>query len=276
MAELIEGDVVLTWSAPDSRSSVIAEESRRMRELNHSSIDNNRIYRDGSINSLVLLGYLVYKDNTLLTPDPIDDLTYTDENPTDDTEYIYDVTAVYSTGESSPTEEAILVPRFNPPRTLTADAGDSIVELSWLAPITQTYGTITNYNIYRDDTLIDTVIGTLSYSDTPVTNAVTYEYYVTASYTFTNYTNYDDESLPSNLVNARPEDDILMPINLTAALINGNDVLLSWEQGEDDDRSVLPIDSPYGTDRHGGIRILPIDSPYGTEQPPSLRLNLYR
>jgi hypothetical protein len=71
------------------------------------------------------------------------------------------------------------------PQNLVATAGDGRVTLSWSAPRSDGGSAITNYRIYRrtsstSQSLIATVDNVLSYTDTSVTNGVTYYYQVSA------------------------------------------------------------------------------------------------
>jgi len=71
------------------------------------------------------------------------------------------------------------------PQNLVATAGDGRVTLSWSAPSSDGGSAITNYRIYRrtsstSQSLIATVGNVLSYTDTSVTNGVTYYYQVSA------------------------------------------------------------------------------------------------
>jgi len=89
-----------------------------------------------------------------------------------------------------------------PPGMLEGVAETSMVELEWQAPFYPQ--TISEYNVYRNDTLLATVSGT-SYLDRDVVNELTYEYYVTASYIGAG------ESIASNLVSVTPLGDIALP-----------------------------------------------------------------
>src|SRR5439155_5462375 len=71
------------------------------------------------------------------------------------------------------------------PQGLAATAGDATVTLTWSAPNSNGGSPITNYRIYRGtsstgETLLATIGNVLTYSDTSVTNGVTYYYQVSA------------------------------------------------------------------------------------------------
>jgi hypothetical protein len=86
---------------------------------------------------------------------------------------------------------------FIPPASLSAIAGDEIVNLYWNEP-PDSLRTVLGYNVYRDDLQItpEIIIDT-EYEDIDVINDVTYSYHVTAVYD-------DGESGPSNVVRATP------------------------------------------------------------------------
>lgn len=132
-----------------------------------------------------------------------------------------------------------------PPRNLQATVGNSMVNLTWLAPQMRTSVmavnrnsnasknertdriTLTNYKVYRNNAEIAMLPPTaLSYTDTELVNGVTYSYYVTAM-----YVDPDGESGPSNIVQATPSGAILNPpVNLAGQSV-GNDISLSWQMG---------------------------------------------
>src|SRR5437879_1245113 len=71
------------------------------------------------------------------------------------------------------------------PQNLAATGGNAQVTLTWQAPASDGGSPITNYKIYRGlapttETLLTTVGNVLTYTDTAVTNGVTYYYQVSA------------------------------------------------------------------------------------------------
>src|SRR5256884_188853 len=71
------------------------------------------------------------------------------------------------------------------PKNLAATAGNAQVTLTWQAPASNGGSPITNYRIYRGtssngETLLATIGNVLTYTDTAVTNGVTYYYQVSA------------------------------------------------------------------------------------------------
>ncbi|MGI0094609.1 MAG: fibronectin type III domain-containing protein, partial [Nitrosotalea sp.] len=118
------------------------------------------------------------------------------------------------------------------PTGLTATAGNSQILLSWTAPSSDGGSAITGYRIYRGivsggegTTSIATVSGsTLSYTDTGLTNGVTYFYKVTA-------VNSVGESVSSNEASATPVVTASAPgspTGLTATAASTSQINLSW------------------------------------------------
>ncbi|TLZ99091.1 MAG: fibronectin type III domain-containing protein, partial [Methanobacteriota archaeon] len=71
------------------------------------------------------------------------------------------------------------------PQNLAATGGNAQVTLTWQAPASDGGSPITNYKIYRGlapttETLLTTVGNVLTYTDSAVTNGVTYYYQVSA------------------------------------------------------------------------------------------------
>src|SRR5439155_178103 len=159
-----DGSVSLSWSAPGSDGG--------------SPITNYKIYRGGSA------------DGETRHDTTGDVLSYTDSPLTNGKTYYYKVTAVNEVGEGPPSNEASATPVSgdtapSPPRSLSAAAGDTRVALGWLAPSSDGGSPITNYKIYRGtssngESLLITVGNVSAYTDTGVTNGVTYYYVVTA------------------------------------------------------------------------------------------------
>src|SRR5438034_505941 len=159
--------VTLTWQAPASDGG--------------SPITNYKIYR----------GLAPTTETLLTTVGNV--LTYTDSAVTNGVTYYYQVSAVNSTGEGAKSNEASATPNTPPPppsppsapTNLAATSGNAQVGLTWQAPASNGGSPITNYRIYRGtssngETLLATIGNVLTYSDTSVTNGVTYYYQVSA------------------------------------------------------------------------------------------------
>src|SRR5881392_1485788 len=159
-----DATVTLTWSAPSSNGG--------------SPITNYRIYRGTSSNGETLKATI---GNVL---------TYTDTTVTNGVTYYYQVSALNNVGEGPRSNEASATPTApatppGAPQVLGATAGDATVTLTWSAPNSNGGSPITKYRIYRGtssngETLKATIGNVLTYTDTSVTNGVTYYYQVSA------------------------------------------------------------------------------------------------
>lgn len=116
----------------------------------------------------------------------------------------YTVTVTGTSGSlTHSTTVTVTVPTVpSAPQNLVATAGNAQITLSWSAPLSDGGSAITNYNIYRGtvsggETLLTTIGNVLTYTDTTVTNGVTYFYQVTA-------VNSVGESAKSNEASATP------------------------------------------------------------------------
>jgi hypothetical protein len=131
--------------------------------------------------------------------------SYLDTSVTTGTTYYYEVVAVNAVGDSKPSNQVAAAPYLATvpqPLAITGTAGNQTVTLNWSAPADGGLP-VTGYTIYRGtssggETYFDSVPATAtSYTDTTVTNGVTYYYQVTA-------TNLLGESQPSNEVSLMP------------------------------------------------------------------------
>ena len=213
-----DGTVALAWSAPSSNGG--------------SPITNYQVYRGMTSGQLSLLATL---PNVL---------SYTDSAVTNGQTYYYQVTAVNAVGEGPRSNEASGTPASgqtvpSPPRQLSASPGDAQITLTWLAPSSDGGSPITNYTVYRGTTsggesLLAKIGAVFSYSDTTVTNGVTYYYHVTA-------VNAIGESEPSNQASAMPVAGPSVPDaprNLVATPGNGT-ISLTWSPPPWDVRSPI-------------------------------------
>lgn len=137
----------------------------------------------------------------------IEDLFYLDYDITNNTEYTYELSALYDNPftESDPVN-LTAVGLVYPPHGLEADTGDGFVSLTWEAPPVDYFNNgvlnrfLSGYNVYRDETLLtNEIITDESYYDTDVVNGITYSYFVTAV-----YEDPYSESDPSEAVEAEP------------------------------------------------------------------------
>ncbi len=143
--------------------------------------------------------YKVYRGGFAIATG-ITGLTYTNSGLTNGTSYSYYVTAVYTSpgvGESEGSSTASAIPIAAPPTSLTATPGNTLINLSWSAPMTE----IPNgYNVYRNSLKITaTPITATTYSDNGLTNGISYSYYVTSV-----FTTPAAESAASNIASSIP------------------------------------------------------------------------
>jgi len=187
-----------------------------------------------------LVSYHVYRDSTGI--ESITNTSYTDVNVTGGTPYSYYIVAQYTNGYSEPSNIAHATPLIaNPPRNLTAQAGNGSVSLTWEAPATGNSGSLSNYSVYRNNTFV-TSVSNLTYSNTGLTNGMSYIFHVVA-----NYTSPAGSSIPSNSVSATPTVGFNPPQNLVATAGNGS-VSLTWSAPTNSGNATL---SGYKVYRNG-------------------------
>ena len=156
---------------------------------------------DGSTGTL--MGYKIYRGNTANNVNtqiggtrPLTPRTYQDSGLINGTIYHYQIVAVYSNpiGESqqSPEPPIQAIPFvWNPPRNLTATAGNGQVTLNWLAPDSGGFD-IVGYKIYRGTseaslsqihTIVSNLLPTMEWvNNTDIIHGNSYFYAITASY----------------------------------------------------------------------------------------------
>ncbi len=149
--------------------------------------------------------------------------TFTDSSVANGTAYFYVVSALNAAGESANSAEVSATPKAAPPAApanLTAVAGNAEVSLTWSAS-----GGATSYHVKRATTSGGpyTQLGTptsASYTDTQVTNGVTYYYVVSAL-------NSAGESANSAQVSATPNPNLTTGTwtNVTPAGVDLTDTL---------------------------------------------------
>lgn len=146
----------------------------------------------------------------------------------------------------------------SPPRNFDANAGETIISLTWDSPL-DTGGTpLVQYRIYKrlnDTTSVPTIFlisATLnSYTDTDVLNNTDYVYYITA-------VNSIGESEASNLSSATPLQYLTPPSSPEALRITSNDAVvgLEWLMPRDNGGSLILNYSIYRSTTSGSGFIL--------------------
>jgi parallel beta-helix repeat protein len=153
--------VYLTWDAPESIGS--------------SSITNYVIFRGTESGGETLLSEIG------------DTLFYNDTSVSKGVTYYYYIVAKNSEGPGAESGEVSDTP-VSPPgivSNLISGSGDSFVQLTWNAPISNGGSDITGYRIYRGSesggqTFLIEIGNLLTYNDTTVTNGVTYYYKISS------------------------------------------------------------------------------------------------
>jgi fibronectin type 3 domain-containing protein len=147
---------------------------------------------------------------------------YSDSTVTNGTTYYYVVTAVdSSSNESGYSNEASATPQDttppDAPTNLSATGGDGVVDLDW---DDNSEPDLDSYSVYRDTSSggpygqIASGLANSDYSDTDVTNGVTYYYVVTAVDTASNESGYSNEA------SATP--------NTQAATMHVDSIVVEW------------------------------------------------
>jgi fibronectin type 3 domain-containing protein len=180
---------------------------------------------------LAITNYLIYRGTTsggealLTTVGNV--LTYVDTGLTNGQTYYYKVSATNSVGEGPQSSEISSVPLGPPsaPQDLSVTSGNTEATLSWSAPLTDGGYPVITYKIYRGIVsgveLYLTDVGTvLTYTDTGLTNGVTYYYKVSAA-------NILGEGPQSSEASATPATIPTAPQNLQSQA-GDSYVLLAW------------------------------------------------
>ncbi|MHA2403972.1 MAG: fibronectin type III domain-containing protein, partial [Candidatus Kariarchaeaceae archaeon] len=157
------------------------------------------------------------------------------------------VRANNSEGESIDSNTVNETPATIPgiPQSLIATPGDNQVQLNWTAPGSDGGSSITDYNIYRNGSYLDTVdAGITSYLDTAASNGNDYAYQITA-------VNAEGEGSPSSQQIASPTGPPSEPRNLTGNL-GTNNVTLEWQVPTNDGGSALTNYTVYRSLDPGG------------------------
>lgn len=207
----------------------------------------------------IVLGYELYRNNSLVSNNLFTSTSYTDVNVTAGSNYAYYAKAIYTQGISAASNTAQATPYIlASPRNLTAAAGNRIVNLAWQAPTST--NNLLGYKLYKNDVLVNTeLLNVLTYADTNVSNNMLYRYKVTAVYT-------QGESAPSNIA-AVIAYELFAPTNLVA-VAGENNVQLNWQSGmltrdenteTDEDRVIF---STYSIYRNGTLLTQTINNQY--------------
>jgi len=163
-------NVTLIWEIPGSEH--LMEESSLGKKNKKNSISRDE---------RSFIGYRVYKnDNMIHEISSLFTTTYSDFDLPEG-EYNYYITAVYSEGESEPSNSELVTIILAPPENLTYQInGGNIVVMQWDTPSGDETRNITGYRVYRDDIVIaEPVVGFYVDQNVP---AGLHSYYITALY----------------------------------------------------------------------------------------------
>ncbi len=169
-----------------------------------------------------LLGYKIYKDNVMVHQinDPAI-LTWTDAGLSNGT-YMYYVKAVFSSGDSPESNRIQMdIEGLYEPRNLTHTLNGNDITVTWQTPLTGPTRSLLGYKVYRDGSVIHTFItaDTLTYTDMNLANG---------SYSYTVSAQYSSGESPQTAPVVVNLEIAYAPQNLTATVVNDNDVDLAW------------------------------------------------
>jgi parallel beta-helix repeat protein len=202
-------------------------------------------------------GYLVYRnrtsDGTIVIFEVGNFLFFNDSTAKNGVTYEYIISAKNAVGEGPQSQEIITTPMGFPhsPINIMAVGEDTLVNLSWEAPISDGGSEITGHNIYRQDTTFiytTTSANQLWYHDTNVLNGVTYTYYISAI-------NVMGEGILSNGIGATPMTVPSPPTNMQLSAGDGY-VNLTWIPPNNDGGSPIQSYRLYRSDSPGSESLL--------------------
>ena len=192
-------NVTLNWEIPGSEQITKEEEAGNKIK---QSIQKNIISR----NERSFIVYRVYRNDEVIHEISYLHITSYQDFALPQGDYNYYITAVYSDGESDPSNSALVNIVLAPPQNLTylVNSGN-IVLLQWDTPPGDETRNITGFRVYRDDVMLSEVVVEF-YVDLNVPVG-SHSYYIIALYG-------EYESEPSNIVEVEitSADNDLLPI----------------------------------------------------------------
>ncbi len=218
-------DIVLTWQMGTGpvraqEQTIITSENSMFSQAVNVPVEissQQTLYPDRS-----LLGYKIYKDNVMVHQinDPAI-LTWTDSGLSNGT-YMYYVKAVFSSGDSPESNRIQMdIEGLYAPRNLTHTINGNDITVTWQTPLTGPTRSLLGYKVYRDGNVIHTFItaDTLTYTDMNLANG---------SYSYTVSAMYSSGESPQTAAVVVDLEIAYAPRNLTAMVMNDNDVDLAW------------------------------------------------
>jgi len=178
----------------------------------------------GATSYNIYRGTNAYGESTIPIATSISGTTYVNTGLTNGVTYYYRIAAFNRSGNSAEGNQAAATPVATPatPTNLTAKPGNAVVTVSWSGS-----SGATSYDVYRGTTSygqsttpIATGITGTSYTNTGLTNGVSYFYRVAAF-------NVAGNSPEGNQASAKPIPPPPVPTNLTASAGNAK-VILTW------------------------------------------------
>ncbi|MGA1872152.1 MAG: fibronectin type III domain-containing protein [Thermoplasmatota archaeon] len=199
-----DGYVEISWDEPASDGG--------------DAVIEYRIYRGAGPSAMVLLAWVGSRDRC-----------YNDTTVTNGDDYHYYVTAWNPLGESPPSDPIVACPGCapTPPIVLEAEPGNSVVKLTWKAPLSDGGIGVQTYRLYGASDggpallIIELSRDDRSYRDHGLENGKTYTYFVTA-------VNHKGESGPSNEVSAVPTGPPSRPTGVEASPSVAG-IRITWE-----------------------------------------------
>jgi hypothetical protein len=184
---------------------------------------------------------------------------YDDSSVVGGTEYFYQTSAVNSIGESPKTAlvSGLAGQPPDPPSGLTAtiqdaDASPLTVRVSYSNPSVVGSGTLTNFEIYRDGTLIDTV-GLVNIYDDTVPNSGTFVYKARAISTHGTSTDSNTDSITTPTSPSQPSLPSLSIANPDPSPL---DITVQWLEPNDGGSAVIDYNLKRSSDNVTFISII--------------------
>ena len=218
-------DIVLTWqmgTGPTRAEEQTIIESGTSMFSKAVNVPVRRTSQPELFPERSLLGYKIYKDNVMIHQinDPAI-LTWTDTGLSNGT-YMYYVKAVFSSGDSPESNRIQMdIEALYPPRNLTHTLNGNDITVTWQTPLTGPTRSLLGYKVYRDGSVVHTFItaDTLTYTDMNLANG---------SYSYTVSAQYSAGESPQTAAVVVNLEIAYAPQNLTATVVNDNDVDLAW------------------------------------------------
>jgi hypothetical protein len=174
------------------------------------------------INNPYLVGFKIYRDNTLIKTLSSSDIYYDDTGLNESTEYHYKITALYDDGFETAGVSIISTTTTEPHdeiSNLSATSSFNSASLTWTIPSNQF---LMGFNIYRDNTLIKTLdANTNTYEDDGLKEGTDYNYKIVSVYNDSFVTTGVSRTVTTL---TKPHDEITN-LNPTPAF---NSVSLTW------------------------------------------------